>query len=91
MAVSVMGIEILHLYPNDTSWCGAHDMGGNVWEWVEDRYLYYLTTEEPTPGRRVLRGGTWHLGPDSARCANRDHELPSTTHVSIGFRCAMDQ
>jgi len=77
-------------YINDASWCGAHDLGGNVWEWVADRYLYYGTGREVSPGSRVLRGGSWHLGPDSARCANRDHHPPDTTHVSIGFRCAMD-
>lgn len=78
-------------YPTDASWCDAHDLGGNVWEWVEDRYLYYESSEEPSPGRRVVRGGTWHLGPDSARCANRDHHTPETTHPSVGFRCVRDQ
>lgn len=75
-------------YPDDVSWCGAHDLAGNVWEWIEDWYLYYETGEAVSPGSRVLRGGTWHLGPDSARCANRDHHTPDTTHVSVGFRCA---
>ena len=78
-------------YPNDASWCGAHDLGGNVWEWMEDWYLYYESGIAPVPGNRVLRGGTWHLGPDSARCANRDHHTPETTHISIGFQCVMDR
>jgi formylglycine-generating enzyme required for sulfatase activity len=75
-------------YPDDASWCGAHDLGGNVWEWIEDEYRYYETDKFVSAGSRVLRSGTWHLGPDSARCANRDHHTPDTTHVSVGFRCA---
>jgi serine/threonine-protein kinase len=76
-------------YAGDSSWLDVCDLGGNVWEWMQDRYVYYGTQDEVTPGHRVLRGGTWHLGPESARSANRDHHTPETTHVSVGFRCVM--
>jgi formylglycine-generating enzyme required for sulfatase activity len=59
-----------------------------VWEWTGVWYLDYETGLAEVERNRVLRGGTWHLGPDSARGANRDHHAPEMTHVSIGFRCA---
>ena len=33
-------------YPKGASWCGALDMAGNVWEWVEDWHGDYSTGEQ---------------------------------------------
>jgi formylglycine-generating enzyme required for sulfatase activity/tRNA A-37 threonylcarbamoyl transferase component Bud32 len=30
-------------YPRGSSWCGALDMAGNVFEWVEDLFVYYAS------------------------------------------------
>ncbi len=83
-------------YPASASPYGAHDVAGNVAEWVNDLYDagYYgrsTITNPPGPARgdlRVLRGGGFESGASMLRTADR-YALPGDTHaVSIGFRCA---
>ena len=58
---------------------GLHDMHGNVYEWVEDRW-HENYVGAPKDGRtwtrggkvqRVLRGGSWYSYPASLRAAYR--------------------
>lgn len=72
---------------------GVYDMHGNVWEWCEDEYCPYpesaVTDPEPArcgSGLKVIRGGSWHFGPDSARSALRYTHAPYLRGFSIGFR-----
>ncbi len=68
-------------YPSGASPYGVMDLGGNVWEWVADKY-------DDEPGRRVVRGGSccsYFVGP---RAANRNAWAPEHRDADLGFRCA---
>ena len=75
---------------------GLYDMQGNVWEWVADCYRPTLR-DQPATGapvlsgdctRRVLRGGSWYVGPPANRSAFRLNYVTSGRHIDFGFRIA---
>lgn len=76
------------------SWVGAHDMSGNVWEWVSSAYVAYpytLDTHEidNTEIARVVRGGAWDYNDSGIfRSANRSSLRPIFELNNRGFRCA---
>jgi formylglycine-generating enzyme required for sulfatase activity len=75
---------------------GLHDMGGNVWEWVNDWYSssYYASSPAQNPPGpssgfyRVLRGGSWFDDTNFVRVSNRDFSSPGSTRGDVGFRAA---
>ena len=85
-------------FPAGASPYGAHDMGGNLYEWVHDRYIkdYYQTAPsldppgptDPSP-YRVLRGGCWSSHRAKIRAAYRNYDLAEDRHLEVGFRCIL--
>lgn len=73
---------------------GLHDMLGNAWEWVADRYQpdYYARSPVPDPrgpdsgDKRVRRGGSYHCEPHMVRVNYRAADMPDTRYSVIGFR-----
>lgn len=62
---------------------GLYDLGGNVWEWCEDRY-------HPEMDFRVVRGGSWfNQEPRHLLSSARDHHLPGYRYDCYGFRVVL--
>jgi len=82
-------------YPQGTSWVGAHDMAGNVMEWVGDWLATdYYTSElmlDPTGAAsgqvKIEKGGWWGSNPFVTRAAYHHFEdPPGYSDHHIGFR-----
>lgn len=72
---------------------GLHDMYGNVWEWVSDRYGDYpkssMDPQGPSHGNgRVIRGGSWYSSERLCRSAVRHEVQPRSRNDDLGFRLA---
>jgi formylglycine-generating enzyme required for sulfatase activity len=77
-------------FPAD-AW-GLFDMHGNVFEWCQDWYGPYPSSDIIDPQgdnngtARVLRGGSWYYGPRLCRSAFRFWLVPSHRYHYFGFR-----
>lgn len=75
---------------------GLHDLHGNVWEWTCSSYQStYNGAEEKcaddgAADKRVLRGGSWNIKPQSLRSATRYRYYPAYRFFNVGFRVAQD-
>jgi uncharacterized protein (TIGR02145 family) len=75
---------------------GIHDMSGNVWEWVNDRYGKYRKSDAVDPAgpvlgfKRVLRGGGWGNDKSAYRVETRTYESAGGNGFNnAGFRLAL--
>lgn len=83
--------------PAGASPYGAHDMSGNVWEWVQDRYhddydgapTDGSAWESPSASYRVVRGGGFvSYGAGILRSSLRYYDYPDAGYgVYLGVRC----
>lgn len=86
--------------PEDKSYYGVHDMGGNLTEWTSSWYKPYpgSTLQSRYYGEiyKVVRGGAgsleghYNLGAIYARSSFREYYPSSGKGIDVGFRCAKD-
>jgi iron(II)-dependent oxidoreductase len=77
---------------------GLYEMGGNVWEWVSDRYSENYYRQSPSDNPKgpekgtlwVIRGGSWHSGAMCKKVYYRKGMPPNWCDFGIGFRCVKD-
>ena len=78
--------------PQGDSPYGCAEMAGNVWEWVQSKYVAYPYREgdgrndENGTDDRALRGGSWLNNSHSFRVAYRNDDPPSNRLDYFGFR-----
>ncbi|TNF27107.1 MAG: hypothetical protein EP329_20115, partial [Deltaproteobacteria bacterium] len=78
--------------PEDRSWVGALDMGGNVREWTASTLTPYgqPAAAGEADAKRVCRGGSWRMKTaDAATAHTRGEEEPGAERDDIGFRCVV--
>lgn len=71
-----------------------YDMNGNVYEWVRDvfdsdaysRHSRHNPLHEVFGMNRVVRGGSWNVGPGDVRCASRYFVVEFHRANYLGFR-----
>ena len=91
--VDSKGLKPVGSYPSGASWVGAHNMAGNVMEWVQDWLGSYTADAAENPagpvsGKVKVEKGGWWGGPLlAARSAYRHFEdPPDYADHHIGFR-----
>jgi len=80
--------------PGNASWCGALDLAGNVFEWVDGVFHGYEGGGglEAETGRAfdILRGGSYYTMAECLKGSYRHLVRPGTVRADFGLRVAMD-
>ncbi|MGY1663544.1 ergothioneine biosynthesis protein EgtB [Geodermatophilus sp. SYSU D00705] len=87
-------------YPAGASAYGAEQLMGEVWEWTSSAFepwpgfrpMLYADYSAPFFGgdHKVLRGGSWAVGPSILRPSFRNWDHPVRRQLFSGFRLAWD-
>ncbi|MFJ4905125.1 ergothioneine biosynthesis protein EgtB [Streptomyces sp. NPDC093249] len=87
-------------WPEGASPLGVRQLIGDVWEWTASDFLPYpgfraFPYKEYSevffgPGHKVLRGGSFAVGPVACRGTFRNWDLPVRRQIFAGFRTARD-
>lgn len=83
--------SIVSMHEGGMSPDGIQDLAGNVYEWTLDAFAPYRQRHqnpEESP-RRVVRGGSWHSGPEEVLCTHRKGLFPESRLTTVGFRCVL--
>jgi formylglycine-generating enzyme required for sulfatase activity len=84
---------------------GLHDMAGNAWEWVQDKWhdSYHGAPADgsawgsvggtaPGESAAIVRGGSWMYNLRSLRCSYRSRWFwPGNRFDDYGFRCVLER
>jgi len=87
--------------PEDKSYYGVYDMGGNLMEWTSSWYKPYPGSTFPSKDYgekfRVVRGSTgnivghYHITKIFSRSSYRHTQLSNAKTIDLGFRCVKDR
>jgi len=87
-------------YPAGAAPCGARQLIGDVWEWTSSDFLPYpgfaawpyreYSEVFFGPDYKVLRGGSFAVGPVACRGTFRNWDYPIRRQIFAGFRTARD-
>jgi formylglycine-generating enzyme required for sulfatase activity len=76
---------------------GLYDMSGNVLEWCQDWFGYYIKSDQVNPlgaesgTHRICRGGYCFYDAVHCRLSSRDYVAPDHLYNSLGFRLALTE
>jgi formylglycine-generating enzyme required for sulfatase activity len=82
------GLMAVGSVPEGASPCGALDMTGNAWEWVDTPYVQRNLFGQALYTTEIIKGGGYSYAPFQGRAFHNGFEGIGGTCNDVGFRCA---